>query len=89
VAFCKQALTDPGPLVRRRAATRCGELPRELGSPLLFAHLAGETHEVVWFAAHDVLRSWHSSLPPCRVLALATASDREDVLAAWRAAVPQ
>lgn len=85
--FCQEALADASPMVRQFAMQRCRELPRELAIPLLLHHLAGESCWPVWQAARGTLQSWHPSLAPLSTQSVATAEDRQQVLAAWRAEV--
>lgn len=82
--FCQEALSDASPMVRQFAMQRCRELPRELAIPLLLHHLASESSWSVWQAAHGALQSWHPRLAPLSTQSVATAEDRQRVLAAWR-----
>jgi HEAT repeat protein len=85
--FCREALADPAPLVRRFAVGRCSELPAATATELLLNHLGDETDLAVWRTAYDVLRGAHPTLAPFADSEVTVPDERGQRLAAWRAAI--
>ncbi|MFY9346009.1 MAG: hypothetical protein WAT39_26195, partial [Planctomycetota bacterium] len=87
LAFCRQALADREPLVRRFAVRRCQDLPRADALALLLGHLRDEPEPAVWRAAHAVLRHFQPAIGDYTEVRTDTARDRAVALAAWQATV--
>lgn len=81
--FCREALADAAPLVRRFAVARTVELLGGAGTGLLFERLAVETDESLFVAIDAALCRVVPGNEP-HVLAVGDAAQRREVVAKWQ-----